>query len=83
MNGQPCVICGAKVINANPKTVTCSSFCTGAKKRGLTYSEAHELAAKEDSEIPNSDEGKFAVRRASFGTLETDDAGRRRPRHDH
>jgi len=83
MNGEPCIICGAKVINSNPKTNTCSPFCTDAKKKGLTYAQAHEIAAREESEIPDGDDGKFAVRRASFGTLETEDAGRQRPRHDH
>lgn len=30
-----CVICGAEVRNANPKTATCSSRCTRARDEGL------------------------------------------------
>jgi hypothetical protein len=51
MNGQPCVICGARVRNPNQKVTTCSPFCTDAKKKGLTYAQAHELEARDESEI--------------------------------
>lgn len=31
-----CVVCGARVINHNPRTVTCDEVCTAAKKAGRT-----------------------------------------------
>ncbi len=38
-----CVICGARVVNMNPKTVTCSPPCTIAKEYGLTRQQAINL----------------------------------------
>jgi hypothetical protein len=34
-----CVVCGAKVRNQNPKTVTCDPVCTAARKAGRTRPE--------------------------------------------
>lgn len=31
-----CVVCGARVINMNPRTVTCDSICTAARHIGRT-----------------------------------------------
>ena len=31
-----CVVCGARVRNRNPKTVTCDSICTAARKAHRT-----------------------------------------------
>lgn len=36
---RPCVICGARVRNQNPKTTTCDEICTAAKKSGRTRTE--------------------------------------------
>lgn len=35
-NRRKCVICGATVINRNPKTTTCDPVCTRAKHAGKT-----------------------------------------------
>lgn len=34
-----CVVCGARVTNINPKTMTCDSICTDAKKNNRTRAE--------------------------------------------
>ena len=39
---RPCVICGARVVNTNPKTNTCDSICTRAKHAGRTRQEQIE-----------------------------------------
>ena len=31
---RPCIVCGARVTNLNPATVTCDSLCTRALKAG-------------------------------------------------
>jgi hypothetical protein len=33
-----CVVCGARVRNQNPKTKTCDSICTAARKAGRNRS---------------------------------------------
>lgn len=82
MNGQPCVICGARVTNINPKATTCSTFCTEAKRKGLTYAEAHELAAREASGIPDeTPRNKPAV--TGWSSINTEDAGMQKPRIEH
>lgn len=42
-----CVICSARVRNINPKTVTCSPFCTEQKNSGKSRDEL----VREDSII--------------------------------
>ena len=41
-----CVICGARVINLNPKCNTCSPECTRAKHNGHTRDEQIALDIK-------------------------------------
>ena len=48
-----CIICGAKVLNINSETNTCSPTCTKAKKMGLTREEEtiKEIIKEEEREI--------------------------------
>ena len=45
-----CVICGARVRNQNPRTVTCDETCTEARANNRTRQEQieHELAKPSD-----------------------------------
>lgn len=36
---RPCVICGARVRNHNPKCATCDPICTAARHAGRTRTE--------------------------------------------
>lgn len=50
-NSRKCVICGARVRNQNPKTTTCDSICTLAKRLGLSRNQAAiKLADKLEDE---------------------------------
>lgn len=57
-----CCICGARVTNENPKTTTCSPFCTDAKRKGLSYSEAHEQAARETIQDEGARDNYYSFR---------------------
>jgi predicted nucleic acid-binding Zn ribbon protein len=46
-----CVICGARVRNQNPKTTTCSPFCTQVLKTGKT----RDQLIAEDCKIDDGD----------------------------
>ena len=45
----PCIVCGARVKNINPKTNTCDPTCTRAKHANRTRQEQieHEMAIDE------------------------------------
>ena len=57
---QPCLVCGAKVINHNPMTVTCDPVCTRARKAGRTRVEqtTWEVAQPEDPDRFPWDDGE-------------------------
>lgn len=77
-----CVICGAKVININQKAATCSPFCTDAKKKGMTYAEAHEMTAREESEIKPVTSRPEPVAGIDGGHIAGDDSNLRYIRHE-